>query len=112
MRRFTRLTSPEVCTRSLRRRFRFRLAGFFVRMWLLYALFFRTFPEPVTLKRFAAPLCVFIFMGVISPSFRCEDHGHVLPLELRIRLDLSDVGELGRDPVEHFLAQLRVRDLT
>jgi hypothetical protein len=30
-------------------------------MWLLYALRRRTFPDPVTEKRFFAPLCVFIF---------------------------------------------------
>ena len=53
--------SPFVATVVERRRFRFRFGDFFVRMWLLNALRRRTFPEAVTVKRFFAPLCVFIF---------------------------------------------------
>ena len=48
-------------TRSGRRRRRFRFGCFFVRMWLLNALYRFTLPEPVILNRFAAPLWVFIF---------------------------------------------------
>lgn len=58
--------SPGVASVVGRRRLRFRLADFLVRMWLLNALRRRTFPEPVTEKRFLAPLCVFIF-GICPP---------------------------------------------
>ncbi len=51
------------------RRFRFRLADFLVRMWLLLALNRRTFPLPVSLKRLAAPLFVLIF-GIPPPASR------------------------------------------
>jgi len=46
-------------------RFLFLLVVFFVRIWLAYALFLFTLPVPVRLKRFAAPLWVFIF-GITS----------------------------------------------
>src|ERR1043166_3926840 len=59
-RRFMRFTSPDVAISPGWRRRRFRLDDFFVRMWLLYALYRFTFPLPVTLKRFLAPLWVFI----------------------------------------------------
>src|SRR5687768_3986874 len=61
MRRLIRFFSPFVAISPARRRFRFRLDVFLVRMWLLNALKRFTFPEPVVLKRFVAPLCVFIF---------------------------------------------------
>jgi len=38
-----------------------------VRMWLAKALLLLTFPDPVKLKRFAAPLCVLIFGIYFSP---------------------------------------------
>lgn len=47
---------------------RFRLAVFFSRMWLLLALRRMILPVPVVLKRFFAPLCVFIF-GIAATSF-------------------------------------------
>src|SRR5690242_19492108 len=79
-------------------------------MWLLNARMRLTFPEPVTLKRFFAPLCVFIFMG--TPSFRRHYHRHGFAFEPTCALDLADVGEVGGDTIEHRLAQLGVRDLS
>src|SRR5215207_11740914 len=61
MRRLMFFASPRVATVVGRRRLRFRFADFLVRMWLLNALRRRTFPAPVTEKRFFAPLWVFIF---------------------------------------------------
>src|SRR5881397_1122188 len=78
-------------------------------MWLLKARMRLTFPEPVTLKRFFAPLCVFIFMG--TPSFRRQNHRHGLAFEPPGTLDLADVGQLTGDSVEHELTKLGVRDL-
>src|SRR5215208_971605 len=99
MRRLMFFASPRVATVVGRRRLRFRFADFLVRMWLLNALRRRTFPDPVTEKRFFAPLWVFIFgmlrslgsasfsaafdfgrslaLGRGRPrSLRREDHGH------------------------------------
>ena len=56
-----RRTSPLVAIVVGRRRFRLRLDDFLVRIWLLYAFMRRTLPDPVTVKRFLAPLWVFIF---------------------------------------------------
>jgi hypothetical protein len=42
----------------------------------LNALFRLTFPVPVTLNRFAAPLWVFIFGMLHDPLFRRENHRH------------------------------------
>ena len=55
------LASPRVATVVARRRLRFRLEDFLVRMWLLNAFIRLTLPVPVTLKRFFAPWCDFIF---------------------------------------------------
>ena len=41
--------------------FRFLFVVFFVRIWLENALFLTIFPDPVVLKRFAAPRFVLIF---------------------------------------------------
>jgi hypothetical protein len=43
---------------------RFLLVDFLVRIWLLNALLRLIFPDPVNLKRLAAPLFVFIF-GIV-----------------------------------------------
>src|SRR6476660_6175685 len=59
-RRLMFFCSPLVAMSVPRRRLRFRLDVFLVRMWLLNAFIRLTFPDPVTLNRFAAPLCVFI----------------------------------------------------
>ena len=61
-----RFVSPLVAIRPGRRRLRFRLDDFLVRMWLLKALNRFTLPLAVSLKRFFAPLCVFIF-GIEIP---------------------------------------------
>jgi hydrogenase/urease accessory protein HupE len=47
-------------------RFLLRFVVFVVRMWLALAWCLRTFPLPVSLKRFAAPRCVFSF-GILLP---------------------------------------------
>ncbi len=54
------------CTRVDFLKVLFLLVVFFVRMWLAKALLLFTLPLAVTLKRLAAPLCVFIF-GILSP---------------------------------------------
>src|SRR5215210_6238356 len=54
-RRLMFFSSPRVAIRPDCRRRRLRLDVFFVRMWLLNALWRLTFPEPVTEKRFLAP---------------------------------------------------------
>src|SRR5215207_3490762 len=107
--------SPFVATIVGRRRPRFRSADFLVRMWLLNAFRRRTFPVPVTEKRFFAPLWVFIF-GITRSRCRAllrrENHGHRLPFHLRVALDLRDVRELGRHPVDDHPPELRVGDLS
>src|SRR5256885_17092942 len=60
-RRLILLASPRVAMMALRRKRRFRFDVFFVRMWLLKARPRFTLPVPVSLKRFRAPLCDFIF---------------------------------------------------
>jgi hypothetical protein len=62
------LISPFVENVVARRRFRFRFDDFFVRIWLLNALFRLTFPVPVKLNRFLAPLWVFIFGMLHVPA--------------------------------------------
>lgn len=52
------------------RRFLFLFGLFLVKIWLLYALFLTNLPVPVTLKRFAAALLVFIF-GMVYSSLFC-----------------------------------------
>jgi len=47
---------------------RFRFLDFLVRMWLACDFAYTTLPFPVTLKRFAAPLFVFIFGIFFSPN--------------------------------------------
>src|SRR5687768_18543301 len=105
MRRLMFLASPLVAMIVGRRRLRFRLADFLVRMWLLNAFRRRTFPVPVTEKRFFAPLWVFIFGIASSPSsaplLRRENHRHGLALEPRVRFDLRDRGELRGEPIDH-----------
>src|SRR5688500_8505169 len=105
------LASPGVFTVVAWRRRRFRLDVFFVRIWLLNAFRRRTFPVPVTEKRFFAPLWVFIFGTVPARLFRRENHGHRLAFEFRLALDLGDVGELLGDAIDDLAAELRVRDL-
>ena len=53
--------SPRTVIIALRRKRRFRLDVFLVRMWLLKARLRFTSPLPVILKRFLAPLWDFIF---------------------------------------------------
>src|SRR5688572_4018611 len=104
------LASPGVLTVVAWRKRRFRFDVFFVRMWLLKAFRRRTFPEPVTEKRFFAPLWVFIFGTVTARLFRRENHRHGLAFELRFALDLGHIGELLGDAIDDFTTELRVRD--
>src|SRR5258705_12764342 len=60
--------SPGVVMIVPWRRRRFLFDVFLVRIWLLNALMRFTFPEPVILKRFLAPLCDFIF-GIEIPFY-------------------------------------------
>lgn len=67
-------------------RFLFLLGDFFVKIWLLYALFLFNLPLLVFLKRFAADLFVFCF-GIIKSSyyllsFRADDHSHTAAFHL------------------------------
>lgn len=50
------------------RRFRFRFRDFLVKIWLAKALFLRSLPVAVLLKRFNAPLLVFI-LGMMRFSY-------------------------------------------
>src|SRR5689334_9854352 len=62
-------------------------------------------------KRFLAPRWLFIFGITRTRSFRRENHRHRLAFHLGLALDLRDVGEIGGDPVDYRLPQLRVRNL-
>src|SRR6476659_11008635 len=104
--------SPFVAIVAARRRFRFRLEVFLVRMWLLKALFRFTLPVPVTEKRFLAPRWLFIFGITRTRSFRRENHRHRLAFHLCFAFDLRDISEIGGDAVDHSPPQFRVRDLT
>src|SRR3954464_15980080 len=53
---------------------RFLFGDFLVRMWLLNAFMRLTFPEPVILKRFLAPLCDFI-LGIAISFIGMRDAG-------------------------------------
>src|SRR5512138_2611838 len=81
-------------------------------MWLLKALKRFTLPLPVTEKRFLAPRWLFIFGITRTRSFRRENHRHRVAFHLFLALDLRDVREIVRDPVDYSLSQLRMGDLT
>src|SRR6476661_2673089 len=131
-RRLTRGKSAEL-TRSLFLSRFFRLRTFLVRMWVWLACQRFSLPVPVVLKRFIAARLVFCF-GICSPGgdgpaggalqvhsvypsspsyrlLRRDDHRHVAPFELRIRLDLAHIGQARGHSIQHRLAQLQVRDL-
>src|SRR5687767_7045033 len=65
-RRLMFFSSPRVLITPSWRRRRLRLDVFFVRMWLLNALWRLTFPEPVIEKRLRAPRWLFIFGIYVS----------------------------------------------
>src|SRR6185437_4294011 len=124
-RRLTRGKSAELTRSPFLSRF-FRLRVFLVRMWVWLACQRLSFPVPVFLKRFIAARFVFCF-GMVLPWWRRraslsvysvvsvllggEDHRHVAPFELRVRLDLPDVGQARGHAVQHGPAQLEVVDL-
>lgn len=54
-------------------RFRLRFVVFLVRIWLAYDFEYAIFPFPVSLKRLAAPLFVFIFGMLFILSFHCGE---------------------------------------
>src|SRR5687768_3718341 len=66
------LISPFVVSVVAWRRWRFLLDDFLVRMWLLKARIRFTFPDPVSLKRFFAPLWVFIFGIAVPFVYECR----------------------------------------
>ena len=90
---FTVFASPFASVWSRAKR-RLRFGLFFSRRWLFIARRRSSFPVPVTLNRFLAPLCVFCF-GIVSRHPRIlrrpEQHHHVPPVEERRRLDLADL---------------------
>src|SRR5690625_6976038 len=93
--RLMRRSSALETSVGLRRRL-LRLELFLVRIWLLYALKRRTFPLPVTRKRLAALLLVFIFaMVFVFPLAdlltRCQNHRHITALEQWLTLDPSHI---------------------
>src|SRR3954469_11898762 len=124
-RRLTRGKSAELTRSPFLSRF-FRLRVFLVRMWVWLACQRLSFPLPVFLKRFIAARFVFCF-GMVLPWWRRraslsvysvvsvllggEDHRHVAPFELRVGLDLPDVGQARGHAVQHGPAQLEVGDL-
>ena len=65
-------------------RFRLRFVVFLVRMWLAYDFEYAIFPFPVSLKRLAAPLFVFIFGMSSILSFHC---GKTRPLIVVVLFD-------------------------
>src|SRR3712207_6907641 len=96
-----RRTSRSFCSatglssRKLCRRF----ADFFSRLWLFIARRRRSFPVPVSLNRFFAPLCAFCF-GIVSRHSRVlrrrQHHDHVASVEERRRFDRADLLDVVR----------------
>jgi hypothetical protein len=93
---------------------RFAFLVLLVRMWRLNALARVNFPVAVFLKRFAAPLFVFIF-GIVEPPARLlpgrQDHCHAAALHRGQRFHLGHVAQSLRHVRQHLPAQLRVRHL-
>src|SRR4051812_8568291 len=131
-RRSTRFLSPPVTSAGRARR-RVRLVGFFSRRWARFALRLVILPVPVTLKRLAAPRCVFIFGMSRSSTLRCffdvlfwlvarrllgvlasgvQHHGHVPAVLARGALDRREFGDVVGDPAEDLHPELGVGHLT
>src|SRR5574340_1075355 len=94
--------SSDLCTSPSWRKLRLRLGLFFSRMWRLKALARLILPVPVSLTRFAVPLCV-LTLGICSLLFlrgRDLGAGLVRVISLR-RLSLDYFLLRGRDQHEH-----------
>src|SRR5574340_799892 len=118
--------SSDLCTSPSWRKLRLRLGLFFSRMWRLKALARLILPVPVSLNRFAVPLCV-LTLGICSLLF-LRVHGlvsrarigifdHCLVAIVSLRgLHLDDFFANGRHEHEHvapleFGLALHERDL-
>src|SRR5262249_19051089 len=98
---------------SLRKR-RLRFGDFFSSRWLRIAGRRITLPVPVTLNRFFAALCLFVFGISFRHSRvlrRSEQHRHVPSVEERLLLDLADLVHVLRQPHQQVPPTLRVRRL-
>src|SRR5918999_572763 len=111
MRRTSRASVPE--TSCALRNLRLRFADFFSRLWLFIAWRRRSFPAPLTLKRFFAALDVFCF-GISRHSCvlrRPQHHDHVPPVEEGRRFDDSELLDILRQPHQQVTAPLRMAGL-
>jgi len=108
----TDFTSLSATPFSLRKP-RLRFDDFFSRLWLRIPCLRRSFPVPVTLKRFFAPFDVFIF-GISLHSYvpvRRENHDHVSTIEKRLLLDRAELLHVVREPYEEIPAAFRMQRL-
>src|ERR671936_211648 len=88
----TERASLSATGRALRK-LRFRFADLCSRLWLRIACRRSSFPLPVSLNRFFAPLRVFV-LGISFDSRvlrRREHHHHVATVEERRRFDRADL---------------------
>src|SRR5262249_18748210 len=111
--RFTSRVS-EASTGCCRRKLRLRFADFFPSRWAFGAFRRRSFPVPVTLNRFFAPLCLFcfgIFFGDSCVLRRAEHHDHVPSVEERRRLDEPDLLDVLGETHQQVPSPLRVSRL-
>src|SRR3990172_7282421 len=92
---------------------RLRFDDFFSRLWLLIACRRRSFPAPLSLKRFFALRDVFIFcIGFHSPiPERRENHDHVATVEDGLLLDRAQLLHVAGEPHEEVATPLRVERL-
>src|SRR5262249_3448580 len=99
-------------------RTRFLFAGFLLTRWpggdVRLSRRRRIFPAALTLKRFFTPLWVFVFgISLYSRVLRRrKHHDHVPPVEHRLRLDLSDLLDVLRQPHQQVAPALRVGRLS
>jgi len=92
---------------------RLRFDDFFSRLWLLIPCRRRSFPVPVTLKRFFAPFDVFIF-GIRFHSHvlvRRENHDHVATVEKRLLLDRAELLHVLGEPHQEISTAIRMERL-
>src|SRR5918998_1593570 len=95
----TRFWSPSETSPSMSS-WRLRLLVFLVRMWRAWLWPRLILPVAVVRKRLAAPLCVFSFGMIASPSA-------IFPP----RLDLRDVLQVLFEPLQKLRAEFAVRNL-
>src|SRR5437868_14464039 len=109
-RRFRTFASPLSTGWSLpNARFRFGLLC--SRLWLFIACRRVSFPVPVSLNRFLAPLCVFC-LGIVFVYSRIlrrpEQHDHVPSVEERRGFDLPDLLDVLRESHQEVPAAFRM----